>query len=399
LALIAFVVAMPTVPAVPVVLCMATVAMFASLGLAAVVAGPLRNAAVRAAEVVAWLLVVLVLPVLLTTYAASLVVLFALLAAGYVAVSILRPTYFAVTATVALAVVACWQAVAFYELGVYLPLAAVTAAGLAVVVVDRLHPLGEGWLAGRLALVVGNAGGGLLAVNRLLAGEADASLLMLVAGQTVAALVAAWMSTPARGRRALLSISLFGFVMSLATLNAVSQLSALQRTEMITTLAGCILLVVAHVTWRNPKAADEGFDDPDHDLIVDGGLWFGTLLAVVPMTIGLLSVRLFGSDWLWTALHEAGVLVLGLALVASGLLCRFRATTLGGVAMLATYLLSLVLLIDVPERLQTTAVYLMAGGGLVFGSALVLSIYRDRLLSLPQRVRDGEGVFAVLKWR
>jgi hypothetical protein len=133
LALIAFVVAMPTVPAVPVVLCMATVAMFASLGLAAVVAGPLRNAAVRAAEVVAWLLVVLVLPVLLTTYAASLVVLFALLAAGYVAVSILRPTYFAVTATVALAVVACWQAVAFYELGVYLPLAAVTAAGLAVV--------------------------------------------------------------------------------------------------------------------------------------------------------------------------------------------------------------------------------------------------------------------------
>ncbi len=145
--------------------------------------------------------------------------------------------------------------------------------------------------------------------------------------------------------------------------------------------------------------ADETNDDPDRELIVDLGLWIGTALVALPMTMGLLSVRLFGSDWLWTAVHEGCVLVLGLALVVSGLLCRFRATTLGGVAMLATYLFSLVLLIDVPNQLQTTAVYIMVGGGVVFGGAPVLSIYRDQLLSLPQRVRAGEGVFAVLKWR
>ncbi len=395
LALVAFVAAWPTDAVVPVVLCIATVVMFGLLGFAASVDGLRRDAAMRAAEVVAGLLFVLVLPVLLTTYAASLVLLFALLATGYMAVAMLRSTHYAVSTAVALASVACWQAVVVYELGVYLPLALLSAAGLAVVIVDRLRLLGEGWLAGRLALIVGNAGGGLLAVNRLLAGEADASLLLLVMGQTVAALVAAWLSTPARGRRALLCISLFSFVVSLMTLNAVSQLSVLQRSEMIATLAGCVLLVVAHVSWRSPKMAD----DPDQDLIVDGGLWIGTALAVLPMTIGLLSVRMLGSDWLWTALHEAGVLALGLALVASGLLCRFRATTLGGVAMLASYILSLVLLIDVPDQLQTTAVYLMVGGGVVFGSALVLSIYRDRLLSLPQRIRDGDGVFAVLKWR
>jgi hypothetical protein len=32
-------------------------------------------------------------------------------------------------------------------------------------------------------------------------------------------------------------------------------------------------------------------------------------------------------------------------------------------------------------------------------TAVLLSIYRDRLLALPQKVKSGEGVFEVLTWR
>ena len=65
----------------------------------------------------------------------------------------------------------------------------------------------------------------------------------------------------------------------------------------------------------------------------------------------------------------------------------------------ANELLSLVGLVELPEQLQTTAVYMMIGGGLFFASAVLLSVYRDRILSVPKRIQEGEGVFQVFKWR
>jgi hypothetical protein len=41
----------------------------------------------------------------------------------------------------------------------------------------------------------------------------------------------------------------------------------------------------------------------------------------------------------------------------------------------------------------------MIGGGLFFGIGLLLSVYRDRLLTLPERFKRREGVFRVLSWR
>ena len=62
-------------------------------------------------------------------------------------------------------------------------------------------------------------------------------------------------------------------------------------------------------------------------------------------------------------------------------------------------LVGLVLFIRLPQQLQTTAVYLMVGGGLFFAAGLVLSLCRDRLLRLPERIKRREGVFRVLSWR
>ena len=51
------------------------------------------------------------------------------------------------------------------------------------------------------------------------------------------------------------------------------------------------------------------------------------------------------------------------------------------------------------QNVQTAAIGLMIGGGVIVGTGIVLSIYRERLLTLPERARRREGVFRVLGWR
>lgn len=137
----------------------------------------------------------------------------------------------------------------------------------------------------------------------------------------------------------------------------------------------------------------------ERDALTDGNLWLGSLLATVPITLGLLATRWNGGDPTWVAFHEIGVLTIGLSLVGVGTMCRLRSTTLAGVGSLVVYLVGLLLVIHIPDQLQSVAVYLIVGGATLFGSAVTLSVYRDRLLAIPSRIREGDGVFTVLKWR
>jgi hypothetical protein len=58
------------------------------------------------------------------------------------------------------------------------------------------------------------------------------------------------------------------------------------------------------------------------------------------------------------------------------------------------------LLIYVPwSRLNAVALVITIGGATLFTLGLVLSIYRERLLALPERFRKREGMFRVLTWR
>ena len=86
-------------------------------------------------------------------------------------------------------------------------------------------------------------------------------------------------------------------------------------------------------------------------------------------------------------------------MVGSGILCRIRSTTIAGGVLTMVFVFSNILLIDLPEQLQTTSAMMMIGGGLFFGISVLLSVYRDRLLELPKKMKDGKGVFQVLKWR
>ncbi len=49
--------------------------------------------------------------------------------------------------------------------------------------------------------------------------------------------------------------------------------------------------------------------------------------------------------------------------------------------------------------LQSTSVMMMIGGAVFFGVAVLLSVYRDWLLGLPEKVRNGDGLFNVFRWR
>ncbi|TWT97980.1 hypothetical protein Pla108_21350 [Botrimarina colliarenosi] len=346
------------------------------------------------AETSAWLVGALVTPMVvdapnLATMATSglLTAAFAMAAVGP------RRERLAVAAVLA-AVATGWQAVVVYQIGACTPLVVLSGVSLVLIALERIGKGPAVGVAARIGLVLSATAGVLLAGNRLLAGEVAWPLLGMVAAQAVMSGLAVTLSRPQQGRRALAALGVGQVAVAGLLLNTLSVLTFGQRIEVFAAAVGVGLVVAGLIGWR--REAEEG---EAADSLTDFNLWAGSLLATAPLTIGLVATRLFGGDPGWIALHEVGVLAIGLVLVGVGALCRLRATTLAGVGSLAVYLFSLATLLQMPDQLQNVAVYLMAGGGAVFAVAILLSVYRDRLLALPDRIREGEGVFAVLKWR
>jgi hypothetical protein len=298
-----------------------------------------------------------------------------------------------VAATVA-AAAAAWQTAVVYNLDACLPLLAVSIVGAVLIVVEKLGSRLRVAGPARVAMVIAGVAGVLLAANRLLGGDAAWPLLGTVAAQAALTALAIALTRREEGRSPLVALGLVQIAASAVLLNTLSELVFVQRIELLSTAVGVVLVTTGIIGWRR-----EAGETLAEDSATDVNLWLGSLLAAAPMTLGLLVARVLGGAPSWIALHEVGVLAIGLGLVGAGVLCRLRAPTLAGAATLIAYLASLVTLLHLPEQLQNVAVYLMAGGGVLFGAAVLLSVYRDRLLAIPSRIREGEGVFAVLKWR
>ena len=164
-------------------------------------------------------------------------------------------------------------------------------------------------------------------------------------------------------------------------------LTAWQDAELFSVAIGLLLLVIGHLGWyREQDAADDA---------VSINLLLGSLLAGVPLAIAAYCGR--------TATHvslvdEAALLTVGTFLFVSGFLCRIRSTTLTGAGLLTAQLVMMLAFIGMRAQLAV-GVYLTLGGGAVFATGLLLSIYRDRLATLPQRIKERRGVFKVLSWR
>jgi hypothetical protein len=174
------------------------------------------------------------------------------------------------------------------------------------------------------------------------------------------------------------------------TLLAVHQLIDLngwQQLELFSVIVGLLLLGVGHLGWYREQ-------DRESDL-VSTSLFFGSLLAVVPLAIATLYDR-WNNHFLIA--NELGFFFVTVLLMGSGLVFRLKSTTLVGTLGTVVYFLALALFIKF-GGLNTVAKIITFGGGTLFGTGLILAFFRDRLLTLPERFKNREGVFKVLTWR
>jgi hypothetical protein len=164
-----------------------------------------------------------------------------------------------------------------------------------------------------------------------------------------------------------------------------------RKVEVVSTAIGLFLLVVGHVGWYREQERNSD--------VVSLALLGGCLLLAAPLLCAVLYCRTSETYDTFHWLNEIGMLAAGLVLLATGVMCRLRTTTITGAVLLVVWLLTLVLLIRVPEHLRNVAVYMMIGGGAFFLIGLLLSLYRESLLKLPERIKRREGMFKVLAWR
>ena len=231
---------------------------------------------------------------------------------------------------------------------------------------------------------------GLMTISKLLTHQVEYSLVFLLLGLGVLSLLAAWLVRDPAGRRWYVVMAIAEGALMFLTLHLLSQLNVWQKLEIFSVVAGLAMLVVGHIGWHREQ-------DQQND-IVSFALFFGSLLAGVPLMIAVLIYRGQAIPY-FSTLNELGMLLVGLVLLTTGFVFQLRATTITGAGLLLVYVLSMVLFIKIPENMQTAAIWLTIGGGLLFATGILLSVYRDRLLTLPDKVRRREGVFRVLSWR
>ncbi len=125
-------------------------------------------------------------------------------------------------------------------------------------------------------------------------------------------------------------------------------------------------------------------------------LWAGSLTATIPVLFCTLMHR-------WSSTgpslgDEIGLITITALMVAIGCVLQVRSTTTFGGLTLGIYLAVLFGHLAYHPQIAI-GVYIAAGGALIFLTGVMLSIYRDRLLALPSKIANREGIFRVIDWR
>ncbi len=247
--------------------------------------------------------------------------------------------------------------------------------------------------SGNALLSLSFVAGALMVLSELLVRSATKGVLIpLLFTLIVMGLLAVALVRQASWRRWYVASTITNAALVVLVLAVLGNLTIPQKLEIVCVVIGLLLLAVGHLGWYREQ-------DQQNDL-VSVSLVLGSLLVSVPLASAVLYCRVSQPTFdTFHTLNELGMLAAGLLLLASGFMFQIKSTTLSGAVLSVLYLVSLVLFLRVPDKLQTTAVYIMVGGGLFFAVGLLLSLYRDRLLKLPERIKRREGVFRVLTWR
>ncbi len=188
------------------------------------------------------------------------------------------------------------------------------------------------------------------------------------------------------------------YVVSAIALSLLGLVAAYQKIDLppwrVAELAsvglGLVLLLGSLFAWSRESA-----EQPSEH--IDFGLALGSLLLVVPLAIAV-GVMRFG--YTVSHLDEIAMLTGSLGLFGAGFILRLKAPTLiGGVSFVGYLVMLIIYAHRFLDQLWIIGIYTAVGGLLLFGIGLVLSVYRDWLLALPERIRKREGVWRVLAWR
>jgi hypothetical protein len=245
------------------------------------------------------------------------------------------------------------------------------------------------FVLGALVLLTTALLGDLRSVAPLLNGELLWRHASDVATIALAAFAAAGLAAQAGWRRFFVVVAAASVALDALLIAGLAELSPWQRLEALAVTAGLMLLVTGHVARFR-----ETLNRPND--LVDAALWIGSVLATLPLAIAMLSHRIASGDP--SLADELILTTIGVLMLATGLSWRLKATTLLGGLSFGGYLVVLVAsALRHPEL--TMGAYLVAIGLAVFATGIALSIYRERLLMLPERIAKREGVFQVLDWR
>jgi hypothetical protein len=205
----------------------------------------------------------------------------------------------------------------------------------------------------------------------------------------VASLIAAVLAPTKTWRRVYVSWAIALAGAAFLMLNVLIDLTAWQKAEIFCVVLGVVLLVAGCIGRFLEGEKEQG----------DGvtlALFLGSILAPAALLIATLYHR-FG-EGTPSAPDEFGLVLVTVVMVVTGYAWQLKAPTLVGGSVLAAYLVVLVGMLAI-HRNVAMGVYLAVGGGLLFAAGIALSVYRERLLALPEQIKSREGVFRVLNWR
>jgi hypothetical protein len=227
----------------------------------------------------------------------------------------------------------------------------------------------------------------LMALSRLATSSTDWNLAILLGAFSLLGLLAAALVEHSGFRRWYITVTVAQAALAFITLQQRIHLNPWQNIELFCVGVGLILLVIGYTLWYR--------EQDRHSDAASFCLLFGSLLAGVPLAIAA-TINRFGFEI--SMMDEIGLATISVLMFVTGVMCRLRATTLVGGSLLVIHLAMLLVFAGMRAQLAV-GVYLAVGGAAIFALGVLLSIYRDRLLALPQRIRQHEGPFRVLAWR
>ncbi len=310
--------------------------------------------------------------------------------------SLYRRHAFGIFAATVMASGALWQLLNYWSVSSDYYTLAYAVAGLVLLTAQRLlaarTPEPEGWSvaafqSANTLMMLSFISAVLITLGRLAGGQGR-TLVLLPAMLAGLSLLAAAL-VPVQGlRRSYTVLAIIEGALALLVLQTRLNLTAVQNLEVFSVAAGLIVLISGHIGWyREQEKQDSGG--------VSFGLAAGSLLVGVPLFIAVLVHRLGDTISLP---DELGLLTASVLMFVTGIPLRIRATTLTGGSLLILHVAILLVFAGMRAQLAL-GVYLAAGGAMIFALGLLLSVYREKLLALPQRIRDKAGVFQVLAWR